>query len=573
MAATPDYAARLQAYAEDVTQGRAPACKALKLACQRHLNDLKRAQQPDYPYYWDLDAANRICSFAELFPHVKGRWGKAAGDGKLLRLQGWQIFTLGVPFGWKRRDNHRRRFREIYACIPRKNGKSILSAVVGIYMLIADDEHGAEVYSGATTEKQAWEVFGPARQMLLKSPDVMQDAGVEVGARSIVRLDDLSKFQPVIGKPGDGASPSCAIIDEFHEHQTSDLYDTMNTGMGAREQPMVVIITTSGTQLASPCHIKHQQAEKVLNGVLENDELFAIIFTIDEDSGDDWASPEVLRKANPNYGVSVDPDYLAAQQRQAVLSPEYQNRFKTKHLNIWCSASIAGINLASWRAATDAGLRIEEFAGQPYFAILDLASRVDICAYVKLFVKWVDGQRHYYPFPRFFLPEQTIEEDRPNQQAYRGWVQRGFLTATPGAEIDFDEIGDVVTEDATKYQCLEVVYDPWRATQLAQQLTKRGATTVEYPQTAKFMGDAYDELLSAIKGGRFHHDGNPVMTWMAANVIQRPAAKGVVVPGKDKRENKIDGIVAVTMGVGRALAATEGDMSGFMGWVQNAVTV
>jgi len=539
----------IAAYVGDVIAGKEPACKWVKLACRRHLQDLKRAARKSYPFTFDAKAAAATLARMERYPHIKGRW---AARGERIRLEPWQAFVLGSLFGWKRRRDGLRRFREGYVEVPRKNTKSTMAALVGLEMLLDDGEHGAEVYSGATSERQAHEVFGPARLMLERSPKIREATGVEVWSKSLVKPEDNSRFWPVIGRPGDGASPSCALIDEYHEHQSADLVDTMISGMGSREQPLLLIITTAGADLASPCHDKHREVQKLLEGTLENDELFAVVYGIDE--GDDWASPKVLRKANPNLGVSVDEEYLIAQQRQAVLNPAYQNRFRTKHLDCWCGAAVAGINMQHWKLAADPSLSLDQFKGEDAVLSLDLASKIDICARMLLFKRQEDGADHYYAFGRYWLPEDTIDEARVNQQAYRKWVAQGSLIATEGAENNFDVVREDAKECASRFQIREVVYDPWRATQLAHQLAKDGATVVEMPQTAKNMGAAFDELLSALKGGRFHHDGNPVLEWMAANTIAKTAMKGVTVPGKEKPEQKIDGIVALCMALARAMA-------------------
>jgi len=544
-----NYVGLISRYALDVTTAKLPTCRWVKLACQRHLDDRKRETEPGYPFRFDAKAASAFLARLERFPHIKGKWARRR---ELIILQPWQCFTLGVPFGWKRKSDGTRRFRELYAEIPRKNSKSTMGALVGLDMFMNDNEAGAEVYSGATTEKQAFEVFGPAKLMIERSPEIRDEAGVEVWAKALVKPEDNSRFWPVVGKPGDGPSPSCAIVDEYHEHQTTELLDTMVSGMAAREQPMLVVITTAGSNLGSPCRDKHLEVEKVLEGTLENDELFGIIYTIDE--GDDWTRPEAIRKANPNLGVSVDEGFLLAQQRQAIQNPAHQNRFKTKHLNVWCAALVAGINMHAWKLAADPALRIEQFKGESAIFSLDLASKLDICAFIQLFTRQQDGVQHYYVFGRYYLPEDTIEEARANQLAYRKWVAEGHLIATEGAEIDFDRIREDVKEARALVQAKEVVFDPWRATQLAHQLAKDGATTVEMGQTAKNMAEAFDELLTALRAGRFHHDGNPVLEWMAGNTVAKSVAKGVVVPSKEKPENKIDAIVATVMAIARASA-------------------
>lgn len=442
-----------------------------------------------------------------------------------------------------------RRFRECYLEVARKNGKSMTAALIGIMMFALDGEAAAEVYSGATTEKQAWETFGPARQMLLRSEEIAEELGIQVNARSITGPDG-SKFEPIIGNPGDGSSPSCAIIDEYHEHATSALFDTMITGMGSREQPLALAITTSGYDLSGPCYDKHLEAKRVLDGAAENEALFAIIFSIDDN--DDWTSPKILAKANPNIGVSIDEEFLRSQQRQATINAEQQNRFKTKHLNVWCSARSAWMNLQAWQACGDTALSIEDFAGDEAWFGLDLASKIDLCASVQLFKRRSNDIDHLYAFARFYAPEESLR-DPQNGASYRKWAVSGHLTITDGAETDFDIVRDDCLALASKFTVREIGYDPWRATQLAHQLEKEGATVVEIRQNAGNLSAPMKEIEGAVRAGRFHHDANPVLTWCIANVVSKEDAKQNVFPVRPKPHLKIDGALALIMAVSRAV--------------------
>ena len=541
-----------QKYARDVIRGKIPACKWIKLACQRHLDDLKLSKSKDYPYRFDEKQAERVCRFAELWPHVKGKWARKV---EFIRLEPWQKFILCCVFGWLRKKDGKRRYREVLAVIPRKNGKSVLAAIIGLYMLLADGEHGAEIYSGATTEKQAWEIFRPAKQMLEKSPDLVDELGVEVWAKTLVIPENGSRFEPIIGKPGDGSSPSCALVDEFHEHDTPDMVDTMQTGMGAREQPLLVMITTTGYNLAGPCYDKQQDAQKVLEGTIQNDEMFAVIYGIDEE--DDWTDPKILKKANPNFGISVDGDFLEQQQRQAVINTAHATRFKTKHLNVWCSARTSWMNMPAWNACADKDLTIDEFEQQECVGVLDLASKIDVCAFAKIFTRKIGVHDHYYAFVSYYLPENTIENDDKNAHIYRKWVNQGHITPIEGYEIDFDVIKDDVVASMSRFQVSEVAYDPWRASHLAHQLMNEGAEAVEYRQTVQLMSAPMKELEAAVVSGRFHHDGNPVTTWMISNVTAKVDAKDNIFPRKEKPHQKIDGAVSLIMGIGRAMATNK----------------
>lgn len=545
-----DYVGTALEYARAVVKGKIVACKWVKLACKRHLDDLKAARRKAFPYYFDEDAANKVCTFLSLMPHTKGKWARKR---ELIELQPWQCFAFVALFGWKIKKNDRRRYRRAYFAVPRKNGKSIIGSGIGLYMFSVDGEFGAEVYSGATTEAQAWEVFRPAKQMLERTPELQEALGAEVWAKSLLVPADGSRFEPVIGKPGDGASPSCAIVDEYHEHDSSDLVDTMETGMGAREQPLLLMITTAGFNIAGPCYDQEVEAKKVLEGTLDDPELFALIYTIDEK--DDWTKPEALRKANPNYGISVDEDFLLSQQRQATQSAAKQVRFKTKHLNIWCSAKSAWLNMLEWAKCADLTLRREQFKGERCYLTLDLASRSDVCVLMLVFIREIEGKQHFYLFGDYYLPEAAIEGAEKNANAYRKWVIEGFLQQHDGAEIDFDLIEEDMLALVAEYGPDEVVFDPYRAAQLEQRLTKNGITAVELGQTVKNLSLPMKEFESAIKAGRVHHDGNPMLTWMMSNVVAKLDAKDNIYPRKEKPEQKIDGAVASIMGIARAISS------------------
>jgi phage terminase large subunit-like protein len=338
-------------------------------------------------------------------------------------------------------------------------------------------------------------------------------------------------------------------------HDTNDFVDTMQTGMGAREQPLMLIITTAGFNISGPCFDQETDAKKMLEGVLPDEELFSLIYTIDED--DKWDDPKSLYKANPNLGVSVDEDFLLASQKKAVNSAAHQTKFKTKHLNVWCSAKSQAINMIEWNKCADYTLRREQFIGVDNWASIDLASTSDIAVDMQVFCKKIEGKNHYYLFGDYHLPENAIENDSKNRDAYRKWVIEGFLIQHDGAEIDYDIIGDYVTGTIKTYNPNEIAFDPWKAAHLAQRLMKDGAVCVEFRQTVQNLSGPMKEFISAISSGRLHHDGNPVLTWMASNLVAKLDAKDNIYPRKDKPEQKIDGMVAAIMGIARAMANTQ----------------
>lgn len=537
-------------YARDVMAGRILACRYVRLACERHLDGRDREMNSDYPYRLDVAAATKVCRFVELMPHVKGLWAR---NRELIRLEPWQCFILVNVFGWLRKRDGLRRYRRVYIEVPRKNAKSTLTAAVANYMLTEDGEHGAEVYSGATTEKQAWEVFGPARLMALGSPKFREYYGVEVGARNMHVARTASKFEPIIGKPGDGASPSFSITDEYHEHATSEQYDTMVTGMGAREQPIAWVITTAGSDTAGPCYALRTQAVETLEGHVDRDELFAMIYTIDET--DDWTSPEALAKANPNMGVSLFEEFLLTEQRNAITNPRDQATFKTKHLNVWVTAASPFFNIERWNQLADPSLSMDHFRNEECWIGLDLASKLDITAAVFLFRRMLEGVPHYYAFGRFYLPRSRAET--PEGRHYLGWAEQGHVTTTPGEVTDYDYIEQDIAAVAERHIVQQVGADPYNATHLLTHLQAMlGADkVVEVPQTVAHLSEPMKEAQALIVDGRLHHDGNPAFAWMMGNVTAQEDRNQNVFPRKESAEKKIDGAVALILALGRAMVA------------------
>lgn len=543
------HAERATEYARDVIAGRIVACQWVKLACKRHLDDLERQDTDGFPYVFDADKADKACRFIELLPHVKGRWAR---ERETIRLEPWQCFSVASIYGWVQAESGTRRFRKASVYVPRKNGKSITAAGVGNYMFAADGEAGAEVYSGASTEAQAWEVFRPAREMVRRTPDLQNAAGIEVNAKTLARPQDLSMFAPVIGKPGDGASPHCAIIDEYHEHASSDQYDTMLTGMGAREQPLMFVISTAGDDIEGPCYDDWRTVQRILEGTVQDEEHYGIIYTIDE--GDDWSDPAALEKANPNIGVSVSREFLLARQREAVQNARHQYRFQIKHLNVWVASRSAFYNAEKWRGLGDQTLTLDAMRGRYCYVGLDLASKVDVAAMELLFPPDSQGEP-WTLLSRFYVPEERLEE--PEGERYRGWVTDGWMTATDGSKIDLQRIQDDIADLASVVDVRGVAYDPWQAAQLAGNLEREGLKMVEYRQTVQMMSEPMKESEALILSGQIWHDGNPAMSWMIGNVVAKIDAKDNVFPRKERDQDKIDGPVAWISALGMALREEE----------------
>lgn len=551
-----DYVQIAHQYALDIVSGKIPAAKITVRAAQRQLDDLERQGTEDFPYLYNpylVDVhgkeycpAERICAFAEQLQHVKGVW-----KGKNIFLEPWQIFFLATLFGWVHQSTGMRRFRECYSEIPRKNGKSVLGAIIGLYMFCADNEGGAEVYSGATTEAQAWEVFKPARLMAKQNEALCDFYSVEIHAKDLSTSTDYSSFRPLIGDPGDGASPHCAIIDEFHEHKTPNQYDTMTTGMGARSQPLLCIITTAGSNLAGPCHGKRVQVVKVLEKIFENEEIFGLIYTIDKD--DDWQDIENWKKANPNYGVSVFPDFLKGRLKTALQDPAKQNITRCKHLNEWMNVATAYFDMAALEKCVDKELILEDFSGENVWPGLDLASKEDLASKVKVFKRTIDGDDHYYAFSDFYLPQEAAKgEDKAH---YAGWASEGWLTLTHGFRLDIDQVETDLKKDAKQFEVVEVPHDPWNVAQMAAHMEDANIEMVEVNQTVKELSEPTKELSAIIRDGKFHYDGNPILKWCLSNVVCQEDTNENVKPKKQigQEHLKIDGAIALILGLKRAM--------------------
>lgn len=535
---------RALAYAQGVAGEKVPAGLYVRLACQRFLDDLKRE---DWPFVYDAEKADRAVRFMELMPHTKGKW---AAKQELLRLEPWQCFAECNLFGWVRKDTGLRRFREAYEEVPRKNGKSARVAARGLYLFAADGEAGAEVYSGATTEKQAYEVFRPAWQMAQKLKGLRDRFGIEMAGNPknpgpMYVTADMSKFETMIGKPGDGASPHAAIVDEYHEHDTDHMVDAMQTGMGAREQPLLSLITTAGSNLGGPCYEKRRDVIRILEGQVKDESIFGVIYGLDPD--DPWDEPESLIKANPNYGVSVFPEFLLSQLEQAKRSASKQNAFRTKHLNQWVGARTVWMNMLAWQRQKKT-FTIEDMKGCPCWMSVDLASKKDVAVLMLLFLKGDE----YYAIPKFYAPELAAEDN----EKYRDFAMSEDMTLTPGSMTDYAFIEQDIKDYAKQVNLQDICFDDWQANYLITRLSNTSLPVVEYNQTVKNMSDPMKEVEARVISRKLWQDGNPVMTWMMGNVSAKMDAKENIYPRKDNESDprcKIDGPVALIMAMGRAL--------------------
>lgn len=562
-------------YALDVLAGVVPACKWVKAACQRQLDDLARAdanealiengEAPEWPYVFDAAAADRAIRFCELLPHVKGQLA-----GRLISLEPWQKFGLACVFGWRVRGTDEqggpglRRFRSVYEEVPRKNAKTTRLAGVSLYMLAADGEPGAECYSAATTADQARIVFEIAQQMARMTPQYRHRFGVEVLAHALIEHNSASKLRPLAAEGGslDGLNIHFAGVDELHAHKTRALWDVLDSGMGARTQPLMWAITTAGSNRAGICYERRQHATHVLNAVLrrhdglgyriegnaaDDDTVFGIIYTIDE--GDDPLDESSWRKANPNYGVSVSDDDMRRMATFAKANPSAMANFLTKRLNVWVAAEHAWMDMGAWGRCADPDLVESEFAGADCWVGIDAAHRVDVYAKAKVF------RRHgvVYAFLRYYVPHSRTEGE--GNEHFAGWASAGQINVCPGVVVDQSMVTEDLEHDMREHNVREIGYDPAQITGWAIERAQQGWPMVEIRPSVLNFSEPMKELEAWVREGKFRHNGDPVLEWMVANVVCHRDRKDNIYPNKEKPENKIDGVVALLIAINRMLGA------------------
>lgn len=557
---TSDFCAKARKYEEDILSGKIPACLFVKQAIKRQREDLKRWSKKDSPFYFDQSEGNRVCKFIEYLPHTKG-----ALRGQKIKLEPWQCWILTTIFGWRRRSDNRRRFGRVYIEVPRGNGKSSLSSGVALYCLLADREPGAEVYSFATTRDQARIVFGDARQMATMCEPLRKKFGLEVLANSLVVTKTNSTFQPksAEGSTLDGLNTHFACIDELHAHKTRAVYDVVETSIGKRLNPILWVITTAGFDTAGICYEVRTMVREVLAKTVEDETQFGIIYTIDE--GDDWKTEAALIKANPNWGVSVMPKMVLPLQLKAITLASAANNFKTKHLDVWCQAGAAWMDMTAWHKG-ERMVDLDDFEGRPCVIGLDLGAKNDLTAKVYVFkTEGDDGRPRYQVFSRLYLPQTAIDKGTVSQ--YSGWADTGVIQVTGGAMTDMTRIEEELREDLSRFDVQAIAYDPWQATQLAGNLSEDGAPMVEYRNTVQNVSEPMKWLEALVQDGRLDHDGNPAMTWMMGNVVAKVDAKDNIFPRKERYESKIDGPVALIYALAMYLSDREdtgGDFDEFL---------
>lgn len=530
-----------------MTSGAEVACDLVKRAVQRHLSDLEKQGQPDFPFAFSEQQAQKALNFFRIVKHTSGKLA-----GTPFNLQDNQAFKVAMIFGWRRIEEGRdegRRFTQVYIEEARKGGKSQFAAAVQLYCGLCEGEESAEIYTAATTRDQADMVFRAAKKMAsyLSGDSKAMKKAIKVMAHSIVLTPTDSFIQKVSADAGtlDGLNPHCAVIDEYHAHKTDHVKGVMQTGMGSRSNPLLFIITTAGFNKDAPCYkVERANAVEVLNGHRRQDNLFAIIFTLDE--GDDWQDPAVWKKANPNLGSTPTAKYLEDQIQDA-LNKGASTRVQvlTKNLNVWLDTPEIWIPEETVKAAM-APIRMEDYAAQPCYVGIDLAATKDITATAFFFPEY--GGKPAALFTKFWLPEETVKK-RQDDTNYLDWVHAGHIVTTPGNVADYAYLKNYILEAGAVHNIQVISFDQWNAYQIAGELTSEGFAMQQCRQSYGNLSEPSKWLEKAILQGTIEVNDNPVLAWMFRNVVLDYDANDNIKPNKEKSADKIDGVSASVMAV------------------------
>nr|DAK78283.1 MAG TPA: Large Terminase [Caudoviricetes sp.] len=559
-------------YSKDCIVDTRHVCQKHRWACERFLNDLKKSGTKDFPYIFDEEKALRFFEWAALHKHTKGVLA-----GEPIEFTPIQRFIFGNVYGWIHQETGLRRFRKAYWQVARKNAKSQSLAIVGDYELMALGEPMSEVYIGATKSMQAKIIYNEVVAMLKRCPLLKgkwhESYGVIRHPKSDSILRALSKDD---GKTGDGLNPQCGLIDEYHAHPTDEILEVINTGMVARRQPLLFIITTAGTNFGGPCYrVEYPLVEKILDPSLDFDvaDYFCMVNELDRDQEgnliDDVKDEECWVKGNPI--AATYPEGLAnirSKLASALESPEKMESFLTKNMNLWVNQSaMSYMDMAKWKergAITEIPV---DLYGRPAYVGIDLSKRIDLTAAGIIVPIDGDGAVQYVVRAHGFIPEDTVAvHEKTDKVPYRAWAKAGYLTITPGDVVDYRFIESWIheTTDDLGVNVKELCYDPYNATHFAQDFDAQGITTVEVRQGMRTLSEPTKAFREEAYRGNILHEPNPLLDWAVSNAVTKRDHNENIILDKEKSTNRIDPIAAVINAFSRARVTAEEDMSDYV---------
>jgi phage terminase large subunit-like protein len=499
--------------------------------------------------------------------HVKGELA-----GHPFEIEPWFKAVVANIFGWVRADGTRR-YREVFLYVPRKNGKSILASSIANLVFFTDQEPGAEIYMAAAEREQASIVFNVAKAQINNDPILQSKCNIQ---KYVVTSPDEMCVMRAVSSDGatkHGFNPHCVIVDEVHVHNSPDLIEAFETGIGARRQPLIIYLTTADYQRESICNTKYKYACAVRDGIIKDPYFLPVIYEASID--DDWTDPTTWAKANPNFGLSVKTEMMERACQKAIDVPSSENSFKRFHLNIITEAVNRFFSMTKWDRCTgittvdqgntqveyqDAYIDwVEQLKDRPCYAGLDLASTTDVAALSLVFPPEEDDEP-VKTLMFFWIPsDNAVEREKKDKVPYTTWRNQNFITMTEGNVIDYDVIRKTINDLAKTYNLMDIAVDKWNASQLITQLQGDGLNVLAYSQSFNSFNEPTKELERLVTAKELDHAGNPVLRWMAANTNVKAREDGYIKPVKPegKLASKIDGIVALIMGIGRMIVRDE----------------
>jgi phage terminase large subunit-like protein len=538
---------RVWDYANNIVSGEIISGQKHTWAAQRFIDDIYKLGNEECPFYFDADIVEDFKEWAEQFVHLEGVLA-----GQPIELTDFQLFVVTNIFCFKKKVNDARRFRKAYIQLARKNAKSQLLALIATYeTFLSDEKH--RVYIAGWSKEQSDEVYNAVLEQI-KNAEILQGSYKDSYGK-VTRLKTNSIIQPLskeARKLGDGKNPSVGIVDEYHAHETSEIYDVLVSGMVARRSPLMVVITTAGFDLSRPCFKEYEYVSKLLNPDIEidNDDYFALICELDK--GDDIKDEQNWIKANPIVATYHEGlESLRSDLKTALEQPEKMRSFLTKNMNIWVDMKENGyMDMSKWKKR-GRDINWEEFRDKEAFVGIDLSAKIDLTS-----VTFEVKDEKYLLKSHSFMPEDTVSaKSKTDKVPYQLWLEQGWITETPGAVVDYSFIKAFIQEKEKTYgiKIREICADPWNALQFMQDMEQEGYTMVEIRQGIQTLGAPTKDLREQVYQDKLEHDNSPVLTWAVSNAITRQDANENIMLDKSKSTERIDPIASAINAHARAM--------------------
>ena len=540
-------------YCDDVLSGKLLTCQKHKWACLRFLSDLKKTKSTEYPYRFDEAKAERFFIWMEMFCHTKG---PLATKPKI--PEPIEKFIFGNIYGWIDKITGYRRFRNVYFQVARKNAKSQDLAILGTYEMACMNESCAEVLVAATKKEQTKYVWEEADLIIRRCKEIVGGEQLNKKFKTVygvirhIKSDStFSRMSEEDKKKGDGSNPQCGIIDEYHAHETDEYYNVLTSGMKTRTQPLLIIITTAGFDLNNPCYAaEYDYISKILDpdNPIDNDRYFAIVCELDKDEQgeliDNIKDESVWVKANPiNTKTKEGIASIRAELQIAIDKPEKMRDFLTKSMDVWVNQRESGyMAMGKWAACKGV---LPDLNGKVCYVGLDLSAKI---ALTSVGFEFPIGDK-YYVFSHSFIPRDTLEQKmKTDRVPYDRWVNEGWITATPGAVVDYRLVRDYVTNTAKErgWYIEEICGDPWGFLQIGNDFIDAGYTVIEIVQGIKTLSEPTKDFRDMVYVNRVIHDGNPVLAWAVGNAIAEATDRNQnLILTKKKSKEQIDPIASL----------------------------